>query len=133
MYSYAVLALAALAQANPVLLARQRVTARISPSASPPPSCTGSVNYSFGIVANNVTSSVVAKRQATQIGDGQFQAANASPSVSQITDGQVQAATGTAEAFSQITELVSYSSRLSPMLIASSVVKSKSHHLPLRL
>ena len=89
MYSYSLLALAALAQANPLLVARQGVTAALSPSAPAPPGCTGSVNYSFGIVANNISSSAVAKRQATQ-----------------IQDGQVQAAKATAKAVSQITELV---------------------------
>lgn len=87
MHTYTVLALAALAQANPVLVARQGVTADLSPSAPAPPGCTGSVNYSFSIVAKNVTSSAVAKRQATQ-----------------IKDGQIQAATGAAKAMSQITE-----------------------------
>ena len=87
MFSYAILAFAATAQANPFLFARQAVTAGVAPSAPAPPGCTGSVNYSFGIVANNVSTSAVAKRQATQIGDG-----------------QVQATTGAANAVSQITE-----------------------------
>lgn len=88
MYSYAVLVFVALVRATPFLVARQGVTANLSPSAPAPPGCTGSVSYSFGFVANNVTSSpTVAKRQATQIGDG-----------------QVQAATGAAKAVSQITE-----------------------------
>lgn len=103
MYSYTLLALAAFAEANPFIAARQAVTADISPAAAPPPGCTGSVNYHFGIAANNVSSASVEKRQATQIGDGQVQAASASPAVSQITDGQIQAATG-APAVSQITD-----------------------------
>lgn len=96
MYSYALLALAALAQANPVLVARQAVTAIISPSAPAPAGCTGAVSYSFGIVANNVSTAAVGKRQATQIADGQIQAATTSAkAVSQITDGQIQVATST--------------------------------------
>ena len=89
MLSYALLAFAVTAQANPLIAARQAVTANISPDAPTPAGCTGSVNYSFGIVANNIstTPSSVVKRQATQIGDG-----------------QVQAATGAANAVSQITE-----------------------------
>ena len=104
MFPYAILAFTAMVQANPFLMARQGVNANISPNAPAPPGCTGSVNYSFGIVANNLSTSAVAKRQATQIEDGQVQAATASPAVSQITDGQIQAATGAANAVSQITE-----------------------------
>ncbi len=108
MYSYTVLALVALAQANPLLVARQGVTAALSPSAPAPAGCTGSVSYTFGIVANNVSSSAVAKRQATQ-----------------IQDGQVQGATGTAKAVSQITESVPLPQQQNSGLIASTVVKSK--------
>lgn len=85
MYSYVVLALAAVAHANPILMARQGVVANIAPSAPAPPGCTGSVNYSFGVVANNISTPAMAKRQASQIIDGQIQAATASPVVKAIS------------------------------------------------
>ena len=65
---------------------------------------------SFGIAIEAVATSASsvasskAKRAASQIGDGQVQAATTTAAVSQITDGQVQAAKSTAAAASQISD-----------------------------
>ena len=85
MYTYAILALAALAQANPVIMARQAVTADVSPTAPAPPGCSASVDFHFGIAVKNVSTSAVAKRQATQVTDGQVQVPTAQP-VNQISE-----------------------------------------------
>lgn len=67
-YSYAVLALAAAASANPVaqLVARDAVTASIAPSDPPPPGCTGAADGIYGIVVHNISAIPAhVKRQAT--------------------------------------------------------------------
>jgi len=67
-YSYAILALAAAASANPVaqLVARQAVTASIAPSDPPPPGCTGAADRTYGIVVHTIsTIPAQVKRQAT--------------------------------------------------------------------
>jgi len=67
-YSFALLALAAAVQANPVALPQAAVTALISPDAPPPPGCTAAVSGSFAIAVHNVsTSAGAAKRQASTL------------------------------------------------------------------
>ena len=66
--SITLLALVAAVQANPVALP-QAVTAAISPTAAPPPGCTSSAVGSYGIAVHNVSTSAVAKRQATQLSE----------------------------------------------------------------
>ncbi|KAI4113843.1 MAG: hypothetical protein LQ345_005266 [Seirophora villosa] len=88
--SIAILALAIAAYANPVALP-QGVTAVISPSAPAPPGCTPSASGSFGIAVQNVsTSAPVARRQATQLSDGQPQV-HTMATASELPDGQIQA------------------------------------------
>ncbi|KAL8830324.1 MAG: hypothetical protein Q9170_005781 [Blastenia crenularia] len=87
--TFAFLALVVVVQANPVALP-QAVTAAISPSGSPPPGCTSSAAGSYGIAVHNVSTSAVAKRQATQLSDGQPQVKTMA-TVSMINDGQIQA------------------------------------------
>lgn len=66
-YSFAILALVAAVQANPVALP-QAVTAAISPVAPAPPGCSSAVSGSFGIAVHNVsTTAAAAKRQATTL------------------------------------------------------------------
>ncbi|KAL8913850.1 MAG: hypothetical protein Q9171_001454 [Xanthocarpia ochracea] len=94
LYSYVLLAVAAAVQANPFALP-QAVTAAISPSAPPPPGCTPFAEGSYGIAVQNVsTSGAPAKRQVTQIFDGQPQVKTMSP-INILSDGQPQAGTHT--------------------------------------
>ncbi|KAL9597120.1 MAG: hypothetical protein Q9219_005342 [cf. Caloplaca sp. 3 TL-2023] len=91
MLSYIVpLALVAAVRANPFALP-QAVTAAISPPGPPPPGCTPSAVGSYGIAVRNVsTSAAVARRQATQLADGQPEVKTVG-AVSMIMDGQIQA------------------------------------------
>lgn len=84
---FGLLALAAATQANPL---PQAVTADISPAAPPPPGCTPSAVGSYGIAVRNVSTGAVAKRQASQLSDGQPQVMTMA-TVSMVTDGQLQA------------------------------------------
>ncbi|KAL8769934.1 MAG: hypothetical protein Q9209_004181 [Squamulea sp. 1 TL-2023] len=94
LYSQIVLGLVAVAQANPFALP-QAVTAAISPSAPAPPGCTPSASGSFGIAVQNVsTSAAPAKRQATQLSDGQPQVKTMAP-MTIANDGQPQAGSHT--------------------------------------
>ncbi|KAL8730710.1 MAG: hypothetical protein Q9166_003902 [cf. Caloplaca sp. 2 TL-2023] len=94
LYHHALLPLAAGVQANPFALP-QAVTAAVSPSAPPPPGCTPSASGSFGIAVQNVsTSGAPAKRQATQLSDGQPRVKTMAP-VTLVPDGQPQAGTHT--------------------------------------
>ncbi|KAL8650530.1 MAG: hypothetical protein Q9210_003765 [Variospora velana] len=88
--SVAILALATAVYANPVALP-QGVTADVSPSAPAPPGCTPSASGRFGIAVQNVsTSAPVARRQVTQLNDGQPQV-HTMATASVVTDGQIQA------------------------------------------
>ncbi|KAL8687621.1 MAG: hypothetical protein Q9218_006258 [Villophora microphyllina] len=89
MLSIALFALLAGAGANPLALP-QAVTANVSPTASPPPGCTPSASGSYGIAVQNMSASpTAAKRQVSQLNDGQAQAKTVA-SVSVHSDGQVQ-------------------------------------------
>ncbi|MCJ1378523.1 hypothetical protein MMC17_001622 [Xylographa soralifera] len=95
----ALLALAAGIHASPIA-PRQAVTASIAPPAAAPAGCMPTFTGSFGIAVQNISMpTAAAKRQVTQISDGQIQAPTAKPMtvpmtvgmVSMITDGQIQA------------------------------------------
>ncbi|KAK3174628.1 hypothetical protein OEA41_001874 [Lepraria neglecta] len=90
-YSLAILALAATASANPLapLVKRQGVTASIAPPEPAPPGCTGAAIGSYAVIVRNITTASPAKRQVTQIADGQPQVTHGT--VAQIGGGQIQA------------------------------------------
>jgi len=69
-YALAFAGFVALASANPILVERQAVTAKISPTAPAPPGCSPAFATNFGIGIQNVsTSAAPAKRQVTQMSE----------------------------------------------------------------
>lgn len=95
------------------LIARQGVTAAISPSSPAPSGCSISYSGSFGIAVQSITVGAPATTQTaavSQVSDGQPQVSSSAAGVSvapvsQITDGQIQASSVvTLAPVSQITD-----------------------------
>lgn len=107
-YTISLILTAAAVQASPLLNIRQGVTDRLTPTAAAPSGYTADYSGTFGIAAENVTSSAAAqKRQVTTLSDGQPQANTVSAvPVSAISDGQPQASTAqTSRTLAPITQI----------------------------